>query len=110
MFSFIFISLLFNVARNTFGRILTLLVSLGTGIIQFKGGAKQKAVLILLSVLYFFSNLAYLIVLHIQRNSGKLLPFTLILSVSIALSITNTLFFMWILEALKKTKKTLSDK
>jgi hypothetical protein len=32
LFSFIFISLLFSVMRNTFGRVLTLLVSLGTGI------------------------------------------------------------------------------
>jgi len=65
MFSFIFISILFNVARNTFGRVLTLLVSLGTGITQVKGGAKQKAGMIALSVLYFLSNIAYLIVLYI---------------------------------------------
>ena len=32
LFSFIFISLLFSVTRNTFGRVLTLLVSLGSGI------------------------------------------------------------------------------
>lgn len=33
LFSFIFVNILFNTVRNTFARVLTLLVAMGTGII-----------------------------------------------------------------------------
>ncbi len=100
-----FISLLFNVTRNTFGRILTLLVSLGTGITV--AAPRQRAAIIFLSLLYFVANLAYLIAEYIHKT--QTLSFTVAITVSMALSATNTLFFFWILKALGQTKKDLLE-
>lgn len=61
-----------------------------------------------MSILYFVSNLAYLIAAYVHRTYT--LSFTLALSVSLALATTNTVFFFWILRALAQTKKDLLAK
>jgi hypothetical protein len=95
------------VTRNTFGRILTLLVALGTGITTPANSPKQRALIIFLSILYFCANLAYLVAAYVHKT--QTLSFTIAISVSLALSATNTIFFIWILKALGETKKKLSE-
>jgi hypothetical protein len=56
------------VARNTFGRVLTVLVSLGTGIIAPTEIESHRVKLWLLSIAYFISNVAYLIAVYINRT------------------------------------------
>ena len=68
IFSFLFINILFNVARNTFGRVLTVLVSLGTGIMAPSEIESHRVKLWLLSIAYFISNVAYLIAVYINRT------------------------------------------
>jgi Lung seven transmembrane receptor len=68
LFSFVFINILFNVSRNTFGRVLTLLVSLGTGILAPMEIPSHKIKLIILSVAYFIANIAYLIAVYVNRT------------------------------------------
>eukprot|EP00347_Sterkiella_histriomuscorum_P004633 403359716 len=58
VFSFVFINILFSVCRNTFARVLTLLVALGFGIVITPQEAKDKyrTKIIILSVLYAITN------------------------------------------------------
>ena len=67
-FSFIFINIFFSVARNTFARVLILLMSMGTGIMATPNAHKVKPKLIALSILYFASNLAYLIAIYLNKT------------------------------------------
>ncbi len=109
IFSFMFINILFNVSRNTFGRILTLLVSLGTGILPPMDIPSHKAKLTILSIAYFIANIVYLVAVYLNRTQLHSLSPTVQMGVSFALSLTNTLFFVWILSALDATKKKLED-
>ena len=108
IFSFIFINILFNVARNTFARVLTLLVAMGTGIRATSQSQRDRPKLIALSILYVCSNVAYLIA--VQMNKTQPLSPTIQLGVSLPLSIANTLFFFWILKSLDETKKALLER
>ncbi len=76
LFSFLFISILFNVARNTFGRVLTVLVALGTGIIAPSEIESHRVKLWLLSIAYFITNVAFLIAVYINRTQQHALSVT----------------------------------
>jgi ABC-type molybdate transport system permease subunit len=110
VFSFVFVNILFNTIRNTFGRVLTLLVAMGTGITskeqqkQLRGSTWKIAVL---SIIFAASNIVYLIAVYINRTR----PLTphMQLAVSLPLSLVNTVFFFWIVNALETTKKYLKE-
>lgn len=99
LFSFVFFNIIFNVARNTFARLLILLLSMGVGLIPADKPRQHKAKIIILTVLYVVSNIAYLIAVYMNKIN-PLSP-TIQLGVSIPLSFTNTLFFFWIVKALE---------
>jgi hypothetical protein len=107
IFSFLLISILFNVARNTFGRILTLLVSLGTAIMPPSEIPSHKIKLWLLSIAYFITNVAYLIAVYLNRTYQHSLSPQVQMGVSFPLSLTNTLFYIWIMKSLGETKNKL---
>ena len=108
VFSFTFMNILFSTVRNTFARVLTLLVAMGTGITSNVEAHRQKPKILVLSILYFVANVAYLIAVYINKTS-PLTP-NVQLSVSLPLSMTNTMFFFWILRSLELTKKSLLEK
>jgi hypothetical protein len=108
IFSFIFVNIFLNVARNTFGRVLTLLVAMGTGITVPLQWNKRRTLIIILSVLYLISNVAFLVAVYINKQH-PISP-TIQLGVSFPLSLTNTLFFYWILKELGETQKQLEAK
>lgn len=91
--------------RNTFARVLTLLVAMGTGILGTQ--ALPKARIFLLSLAYFVTNVAYLVAVYINKTN-PLSP-KMQLGVSFPLSLTNTMFFFWIMSSLERTKKTLQE-
>ncbi|CDW90978.1 transmembrane protein 87b [Stylonychia lemnae] len=109
-YSFIVFNILFSVIRNTYARVLTLLVALGFGIVLTPQEVKQKyrSLILTLSGLYFVSNTAYLIALY--YNQIATLSHSIQLGVSLPLSATNTFFFYWIMLSLQKIIKELSDK
>lgn len=61
----------FSTLRNTFARVLTLLVALGSGIVITPQEVKNKYRLeiVVLSVLYMLSNAAYLYALHLNQET-----------------------------------------
>ena len=58
--------------------------------------------------MFFVSNTVYLIAVYLSKTVE--LSLRTRLGVSLALSITNTIFFFWILKALEITKKSLLEK
>lgn len=53
--------------RNTFARVLTLIVAMGTGILGTQ--TLPKARMLLLSLAYFITNVAYLIAVYINKTN-----------------------------------------
>ena len=105
--SFTLINVIFNTFRNTAARVLTLLVSMGYGI-MVASVKKHTAKIIVLSIIYSVSNFVYLIAVYINKTN-PLTP-NQQLFVSLPLSITNTMFFYWIMHALGKTRFILKQK
>ena len=71
VFAFAFTNVIFNTCRNTFARLLILIVSLGVGIVITPQQCKDRYFIriILLSILYSFSNAVYLVSLYINQTT-----------------------------------------
>jgi hypothetical protein len=68
MLPFVIINIIFSVFRNTYARVLTLLVAMGYGILV-SSVAKHHAKIAVLTLLYFASNIVYLVSLYINKTS-----------------------------------------
>jgi hypothetical protein len=99
--------IIIEVLRNTFARVITLLVSLGYGIL-FKTMAKYEQKIMALSFLYMVSLAAYMGVVYINRSSP--VSGSMIFIVSFPLSVLNSVFYFWIFLALRRTMAYLASK
>jgi len=101
------ISVLLEVLRNTFARVITLLVALGYGILITTMGKYQTKVM-LLSFFYMIAHMAYLGLLYINQVSP--VSGSMIFIVSFPLSVINSIFYFWIFMALRRSIQYLTAK
>lgn len=66
--SFTMMNIIFNTFRNASARVLTLLVSMGYGI-MVSNIKKHRAKIIVLTIVYSISNAAYLTAVYINKTS-----------------------------------------
>ncbi len=105
-FLFVAISIVFSALRNTLARVLTLAVSLGLSI-TVQNIEKYHVQIGVLSFIYFISNVAYMSVLYLSHH--QLISIAVSLFVSVPISVTNGIFFYWILAALERTLAILLE-
>lgn len=106
-FVYILINVLVSSIGNTFARMIVLLVSLGYGIL-LPSVSKYHPQIAMLSFIYFVSNAIYMTVLYM--NHTQPISKALSIVVSLPLSVSNTIFFYWILSALRRTISTMKEK
>jgi len=99
------LSLVLNSAKHTFARVLLLMVSMGYGITEAR--LKYAVRIAVLGVLFFASNLGYMIVL--QYSHMHAVEITTVTLASLPVSLTNSLFLTWIFSSLSNTIKHLKD-
>lgn len=100
-------SVVLEVLRNTFARVITLLVALGYGILITTMGKYQTKVM-LLAFFYMIAHLAYLGLLYINHLSP--VSGSMIFIVSFPLSVINSIFYFWIFMALRRSIQYLTSK
>lgn len=105
--SMIGLSIIIEVLRNTFSRVITLLVALGYGILIKTMGKYEEKVLAL-AFFYMISLAAYLGVVYINHSNP--VSGSMIFLVSFPLSLLNSVFYFWIFLALRRTMSYLSSK
>lgn len=99
--------IIIEVLRNTFARVITLLVALGYGIlIKTMGKYTQKVQA--LAFFYMISLAAYLGVVYINHSNP--VSGSMIFLVSFPLSLLNSVFYFWIFLALRRTMSYLASK
>jgi len=100
-------ALLVNVLRNTFSKVVLLLVGLGYGIC-IRGIERYKSRIASLSFLYVISMAAYKGIFYINHNQPISVPVALI--VFLPLSILNSFFCLWIFFAFRRSLRYLKEK
>lgn len=105
LFSFVFFNVMFSVARNTFARVLCLVVAMGTGIMPTPQIREKKPKIIVLTVLYVATEVAYDVAVYLNKITPISSEWQL--GVSLPLSLANSVFFFWIVRSLEVTEKTL---
>lgn len=99
-FFYVLQNVIISALAKTFARVIVLLVSLGYGIL-LPSVSKYHPQIAMLSFIYLISNGIYMTVLYM--NHTQPISKALSLVVSLPLSVTNTIFFYWILAALRRT-------
>lgn len=106
-FWMIFFQVFVQVIRDTFSRVITLLVSLGYGIL-IKSISKYRNKIFVLTVLYMASLALYQAFLHI--NYFTPLSGIIMLITNLPLAVTDFIFCFWIWMALRRTLNYLVTK
>jgi hypothetical protein len=105
-FSFIVANILMLAIRTTISLVLTLLFSLGYGIVT-PDVKKYMPKIAMLAFIYFVSNCIYWTVVYINHNTP--LSKSIILIISLPISIANSIFSYWILFSLRRTVSILKE-
>jgi hypothetical protein len=92
--------------RTTISLVLTLLFSLGYGIVT-PDVKKYMPKIAMLAFIYFVSNCIYWTVVYINHNTP--LSKSIILIISLPISIANSIFSYWILFSLRRTVSILKE-
>jgi len=104
---FVVFNIFLSVIRNTSARVLTLLVALGYGITK-PTVEKYYSAIGILGFLHFVANAAYTSAIYLNHYAP--LSKALLIVVSVPISITNTLFFYWIIYSLRYNLNLLSER
>jgi hypothetical protein len=105
-FSFIVANILMLAIRTTVSLVITLLFSLGYGILT-NDVKKYMPKIALISFIYFVSNCVYWTVVYINHTTP--LSKSILLIISLPISFANSIFSYWILFSLKRTVTTLKE-
>ena len=104
---FIIVNITISAIKSTLARVISLMVSLGYGILV-PSLQKYMDKILILSFLYLVSNASYMAVLYMNHYAPVSTGVSLV--VSLPLAFTNGFFFYWIVMALKRTTFILKNR